>query len=71
MRPLIDCSLARVVRVDDAEQTQTAGSPQAGRVHGRGGLVLTACPLEARGARTRHLPQPRDEGARAGVKTVA
>ena len=60
-----------MVRVDDAEQTQSVCSPQAGRVHGRGGLVLTPGALEARGARAGHLPQPRDEGARAGVKTVA
>ena len=69
MQPL-KSSLARVVRVDDAEQTQSVGSPQRGRVHSRGCLVLTARALEARGARARHLAQPGDEGAGAGIETI-
>ena len=69
MQPL-KSSLARVVRVDDAEQTQSVGSPQRGRVHSRGCLALTARALEARRARARHLAQPGDEGAGAGIQTI-
>ena len=69
--PLIGCSLARVVRVDDAEQTQGVWPPQRGRVHSRRGLVLATRALEAWRACARHLAQPGNEGARTGIETIA
>ena len=47
----LSISLAGVVRVDDAEQTERVGAPQRGGVEGGGGLVLAARALEPRGAR--------------------